>query len=548
MKKFLSLLMIASGLLVLNACQRSLEDNHPLQYEQIDVNFSATLAGTNWTKEDLVGVFANCTRNGEEHTVMSEKFPACFRPTEDTVEGQLFNLVKCEDEDNILSLKSDHNFMFYAIAPYDPQLTDVTKIPVDVPATVNFVPGMKAGGVYVAKNKATSVVAPVSLSFSSTVVAVKLRVPDAIVNEEGGTVLRSLVIRPYNESKFNGQLSFKATYNLATDELTPVAGTQKKTITIDFGEQGTALTKAYTDVCFLAAPFVVPEEGFELVFTDVDGKENAIPFLNKKSGTEYPAGSSIVETVSTSSDGVIPCTSPVLWPIGYKDDAPINTAATQPKWKTEENTDYTSLEPHIWTCSAQPQATITYVFGENHPKATMMRFELNNFSQYNYSAPCIKGLWPGDYLYIDVPVKKFAAGTTVTLTIPSYSRGGALFWDVEYLDGEEWKCHRQTYTSPDGNFTRECTVMFEHGNKNGAFEGITYKVDLPYTKAIKSGHLYIRLKVSEGDNIVTNPSATYATTCYKKTAEDWAARDKGAFLFAFVNKSGNTAALSVEWN
>jgi hypothetical protein len=29
--------------------------------------------------------------------------------------------------------------------------------------------------------------------------------------------------------------------------------------------------------------------------------------------------------------------------------------------------------------------------------------------------------------------------------------------------------------------------------------------------------------------------------------EDWPGRDIGAFLFAFVNKSGKTTALSVEW-
>ena len=546
MKRFSPELFLVplAALFLAIACQNSTEDNRPLVYDSLDVNFAGTLAGASWSPDDVVGVFATCTRDGAENTAMSSKTPACFHPVSQTTEGVVFNLVKKDEGDNIRTYAKDHNFKFYAYAPYDASITDVSRIAVNVPSKVDFTPGMKAGGLYVAKNTASSVVAAVPLAFKSVVCSMRLRVPSAIVDEEGGTVLRSLVIRPADESAFDGSLAYKAVYNLNTDEITPDPSSLSKTITVDFGSAGTPLTSSYTDVNLLVAPFTVPEGGFELAFTDVNGFENVIPFLAKNAGKEYPAGSAITETVSTSSDGVIPCSSPVEWPIGIKNDAGVFTPATQPMWIAETNADPYALSTHIWTNPTQAQATITYVMGENHP--ANFRFENNTFKQYNYSSPCVKGLWTGDYFDIDVPVKKVAAGTTVTLTIPSYSRGGSLFWDVEYLDGEEWKCNRESFTSPDGQFTKDCTLMIEHGNRDGSFEGITYKVQFTLQNAIKSGHIRIHLKVADG-HYVSFPSATYSTECRYMSEEDWPGRDIGAFLFAFVNKSGKTTALSVEW-
>ena len=540
----ITIILVPLAALLLAACQNSTDDNRPMEYDSLDVNFAGTLAGASWSPENVVGVFATCTRGDAEGTAMSTKTPACFHPVAQTVEGSVFNLVRNDDGDNILAMAGDHNFNFYAYAPYDPAITDIGNIAVNVPSKVTFAPGMEAGGLYVAKKSVTSVVAAVPLDFKSVVCSMRLRVPSAIVDEEGGTVLRSLVIRPVDEGAFDGELAFNASYNLNTDVLTPEPASLSKTITVDFGAQGTTLTSSYTDVNLLVAPFTVPEGGFELVFTDVNGFENVIPFLAKNEGKEYPAGSAITETVSTSSDGVIPCSSPVEWPIGIKNDAGVFTPATQPLWIAETNADPYALSTHIWANPSQAQASVTYVMGEGHP--ANFRFENNTFKQYNYSSPCVKGLWTGDYFDIDVPVKKVAAGTKVTLTIPSYSRGGSLFWDVEYLDGEEWKCNRETFTSPDGQFTKDCTLMIEHGNRDGSFEGITYKVQFTLENAIKSGHIRIHLKVADG-HYVCFPSATYSTECRYMSEEEFAARDLGAFLFAFVNKSGKTTALSVEW-
>ncbi len=205
--------------------------------------------------------------------------------------------------------------------------------------------------------------------------------------------------------------------------------------------------------------------------------------------------------------------------------------AAQPLWLTD----------HIWT-STQPQATMQYVVSDANPLGSNVKFETNNFKQYNYSAGCVKGSWTGDYFDFIVPVKKVPAGTIVKMTYPAYGRGAPLFWDFEYLDGEEWKCNRTSWTSPDGQFTMDCTLMMEHGNRDGSFEGITYTVNMPLEHEIKSGYIHIRMKVADG-RYITVPSSTYSTSCQEKAAPT----TDGTTLFAFVNKSGMTKAISIEW-
>ena len=128
---------------------------------------------------------------------------------------------------------------------------------------------------------------------------------------------------------------------------------------------------------------------------------------------------------------------------------------------------------------------MTYVVSENNPVTP--KFESNNFTQHNYSSGCVKGSWTGDYFEFDVPVRRFEAGTEVTLTFPAYGRGAPLYWDVYYLDGEEWKCDRSSHTSPDGQFTQNSTLMIEHGNRDGSFEA---KVPAEYGERNKLFILY----------------------------------------------------------
>ena len=139
-----------------------------------------------------------------------------------------------------------------------------------------------------------------------------------------------------------------------------------------FGANGYELPSGYTPVTVLIAPFTVPEEGLRVEFTDVDGATNSVPLLANQAGTSYAAGEVISQTLSSSSDGIIPCTSPVEWPIGYRDGVGVFNTTTQPLWMTD----------HIWTAS-QPQATMTYEVSEDNPAP--VKIEVNNFVQYNLS-------------------------------------------------------------------------------------------------------------------------------------------------------------------
>jgi len=364
------------------------------------------------------------------------------------------------------------------------------------------------------------------LSFEGIACTMILRIPSNIVTE-GSTQLRTMELRAVNESQFFGDLAYDATYDLYKKELHVKTGTGSKTITMDFN--GYCLESGYTEVTFLTAPFSVPDDGFELEFTAMDGSKNVIPFLTKEAGKTYGVGDVIDVTLSNSSDGIIPCSSPVVWPIGYSDGVGAFNNTVQPLW----------LSDQIWT-SKQPQATIQYVVSSDNP--IKPKFETNNFPQYNYSSGCVKGMWTNDYFEFTVPVKNVPAGTSVKLTLPTYGRGQPLFWDFEYLDGEEWKCNRTALTSPDGQFTQNCTLMMEHGNRDGSFEGITYLVNFQLENGIKSGYIKIRMKVVDG-RYVTNPSGTYSTTCQEKSEPT----TNGTSLFAFVNKSGKTPAVSIEW-
>lgn len=517
--------VLALSVLMFPSCNRTPENNCGLDYESLEVIFSATVNGGEWAAGDVAGIFATCTRNETENTPMSENAPARFMPLAD---GPVSYLVKTDDDNSIVSLASDHNFKFYAYAPYDESQTDLTKLSANVPAKAEM--GKDIDILYVAKRSATSVVAPVELTFGSISALVKVKIPDDIV-AENNTVLKKAVIRPADPDSFTGSLAYDATYDLREDKITVVPGTERREIEIDFGENGYEMASGYTPVNFLMAPFTVPENGFSIEFTDIEGNTNTVPFLNNEAGKEYGAGSVIEKTLSSSSDGIVPCYSPVEWPIGYKDGVGVFSNTTQPLWLSE----------HIWTAS-QPQATMQYVISPDHPTMGSVIFETNNFVQYNYSAGCVKGSWTGDCFEFDVPVRKFKAGTTVTMTIPSYGRGNPLFWDFEYLDGEEWKCDRQSRTSPDGQFTKDCSLMIEHGNKNGSFEGIVYEVKMLFENEIPSGHIRIRMKVAYGQYI-TNPSATFSNSCTEVSAP----RLDGSSLFAFVNMSGKINSLKIEW-
>lgn len=548
--KHISKLATLLSISALVACNVNQDNNKSLDYDTLDVHFSGKVTGGVWNTNDAIGIMATCTRGDETDVVMNSGKISTFTPATATENATLSAKT---DEDKIFTNNGDHNFKFYAFTPYSGGEVDMTQIPADIPANITY--GSEISQLYVASRIATSVIAPVALNFTTPSCLVKLSIPDDIINEDGATVLKSMVLKPVNEDNFTGNLAYSATYNIYNGNISIAEGSGSKEITVDFGTDGYQMVAGYTPVTFLMAPFTVPEGGFQLTFTAADGKTNMIPFLNNKEGEVYTAGSFIEQTMSSSGDGVIPCNSPVEWWIGgggnhgWQDYPHITTSKqlgvfnydTQPLWKPTSGNKGTYDDDHIWTAN-QPQATIQYCYSENHPNPSKIITEANNFPQYEYSSPCVKGLWTGDYFEFKIPVKKIPANTEVTLTIPSYGRGNPLFWNFEYLDGEEWKTVTQTsHTSPDGQFTKESSVMIIHGNTNGTWNGYPFTVKIPFTQEIASGYFQIRMTVAYGQYITTN-SATVGEC--KEISEPLF---DGTSLFAFINKAKDYSSIKVEW-
>ena len=53
----------AAAILALGSCSNSDDDNRPLDYDRLRVNFTAAIEGTTWEPDASVGIFATCTRN-----------------------------------------------------------------------------------------------------------------------------------------------------------------------------------------------------------------------------------------------------------------------------------------------------------------------------------------------------------------------------------------------------------------------------------------------------------------------------------------------------
>ena len=85
-----------------SSCNVSTDNNKSLDYDALEVNFSATLDGSVWSADEIIGVYAVCSRNGNTEQ-MGGKSPASFIPL---TGGQTSsNLVKKSEEDAITAIK-----------------------------------------------------------------------------------------------------------------------------------------------------------------------------------------------------------------------------------------------------------------------------------------------------------------------------------------------------------------------------------------------------------------------------------------------------------
>ena len=480
---------------LLTGCAGSTADNKGLVYDQLDVNFKAVVEGEPLTTDDVVAVFATCTRGEKTDLNMSQNNPAQFVPVSS---GITVNLIRQSDEDNILTYAGDHNFKFSSFFPLSAYDGDVTSLNASVPSVVEYSKTERA--LQVAKAAKTSVVAPVDLNFQSVAANMVINVPGNILGNDVLPVLQSLEIKPYDPAEFSGMLAFDATYDLANSQLNIVEGSAKNSVKVDFGTNGLELKTGYTAVSFDVAPFTVPFGGFLVTIIDVDGNKVESEVLINDGGTTYDAGETVeFNLTKPGEDGIIACNSPVEWPLGYENGSPRALKENYiDLWPTNTVNKGTAADSHIWKNISQPQATATWIVSSDNPTPSNIGYEFNQFAQYNYASPCIKGIWTGDGLEFSVPVKNIPAGTKVTLTLPAFGRGAPVFWNVEYLDGTQWKCNKTLQKSPDEQYEMECTWVIPHGNVEKQWKGHIMSHTMTLENQIRSGYIRIRFVCASG--------------------------------------------------
>ena len=296
---------------ILTGCAGSTANNKGLDYDQLDVVFEASMPdGTELVDGALFGVAGTCSRNGEQNVPMSNNGISAYRPTQAQT-----HLVKNSDEDALVSYKSDAGYQFYAFYPYDSAVTDLSAINADVPSEITL--GHIPSPLYVSSTSKSSVVAPIKLDFKRMTCTMSFRFADDIVSSESGA-LKSILLRPANAENLSGALAYNATYNLYAGELNIDQQSAKKEITFNFGESGISL-EGYTDVACELAPFNVPEGGFELVFTDVNGNSNTVTIMDGEVSKTYKAGDFISMVVTPAGTVGEDSGQSARWPIGFFD-------------------------------------------------------------------------------------------------------------------------------------------------------------------------------------------------------------------------------------
>ena len=446
------------------------------------------------------------------------------------VENDLLKAVS--EKDCAIARKGDHNFRFVGISPAPEGSFNAERIPAEVPVIQFGADGVSDALTFFGSARVLTVVPTVSLNLSTPFSILEFYVPNDIF-ESGASTLSQMTV-----SLEDGVLAEQGFYNALTDSFT--AESTSSSITVDFGD-GLALQEAYTCIRFITAPFVVPEGGLQVVLKAADDEEMTISALasEKEVGKEIEAGSSYSAYLSGTSDGIIPVTFPVVFPMGFPTETP--TAATEGynnptvatnTWVQEWANDPACVQAtrlskdwvgHHGTlyCMEQPQAYMTWNWDE-----AILATDTNHFietsntiksgSQYiNISTIGIKGVWTNDFFEFVIPVRKFAAGSTLQLRMPIYTRQGPTFWEVLYLDGEEWvsTAKENLPAYPDAEVTAKATWAIPYLTVTATTDN-EQSVNMIFSNEVKSGEIRIRVRCvdgsirSSGVNAVTTGNTT----------------------------------------
>ena len=204
-----------------------------------------------------------------------------------------------------------------------------------------------------------------------------------------------------------------------------------------------------------------------------------------------------------------PVTFPVVFPMGYKDGVAIN--ATTNTWVQEWTADdaygsskaNTNWAGHHGTLhsATQPQASMKWVWDEKIVAQGVNHYiELNaGNTSYGMSNVGIKGIWTDDYFEFVLPVKDFAAGTTLSLSMSLYTREGPTFWAVEYKDGNEWKTTAEdNLPAYEGATVTAKATWALPRTETSSTANIRQTVDMTFDNAIEQGEILIRVKCVDG--------------------------------------------------
>ena len=232
-----------------------------------------------------------------------------------------------------------------------------------------------------------------------------------------------------------------------------------------------------------------------------------------------------------------PVTFPVVFPMGYPDGA---TAATQgynnptvaehtwvQEWYADEacsasgktshkKTDWTGHHGTLY-CADQPQAYMKWVWDEKIADLGIVHFiETTNSLGSNFiSTVGVKGVWTDDYFEFVIPVQNFEANTTLSLTLSLYTRQGPTFWEVLYLDGDQWKSTaKDNLPAYKGSeVTARATWAIPYLATSATVDN-EQSVNMTFENEIVSGEIHIKVKcvdgsiLSSGNNAVTTGNTT----------------------------------------
>ena len=76
--KTISKLTILLTVVMTTACNVTQDNNQSLDYDTLEVNFSAKLTGGTWSTDDAVGIVATCTRNDDTEVAMNTNAISAF--------------------------------------------------------------------------------------------------------------------------------------------------------------------------------------------------------------------------------------------------------------------------------------------------------------------------------------------------------------------------------------------------------------------------------------------------------------------------------------